>query len=466
MFWVNPLALFALAATAAPILIHILIQRRAERFPFPTLRFLQPTRLASIRRHVLEDPVLLAVRVAILAAAALALAGPLLLTASRRQAWDRRIVRAIVVDGDSSTAAPAPGGAGEQRAVLMQRQFDGQPLADGIRRAVLWLETSPPARREIVVLSPMPIGSIARTDISAVPGEIGIRFQRNATLPPAQTAAGGRVLTSDSVRAREVTLTGDRTSFRDADIDAVPVWPIDVVSRADDRPAIDSAIAAVRSQRVWSAPSGRRARVVLIPASADLKVRATSAADRSASGGVLAFGSAVADGVSDAVPIAVPWMAGAVVRIARDADLHAVSRSVPAGLADPRFASAPWQALAVAADGRPLAAAAGSSDRLLVASAGDATSLATPVLLRSIANAIAPLPDLRAAEVMPIADEVLRQWSRPPAPVVSPRMDTVEQDDRRWLWLAVVCLLALETWMRRARPAAVERRAAEDARVA
>ena len=86
MFWVNPLALFALAATAAPILIHILIQRRAERFPFPTLRFLQPTRLASIRRHVLEDPVLLAVRAAILAAAALALAGPLLLTASRRQA--------------------------------------------------------------------------------------------------------------------------------------------------------------------------------------------------------------------------------------------------------------------------------------------------------------------------------------------------------------------------------------------
>ena len=443
MFWVNPLALFALAATAAPILIHILIQRRAERFPFPTLRFLQPTRLASIRRHVLEDPVLLAVRAAILAAAALALAGPLLLTASRRQAWDRRIVRAIVVDGDSSTAALAPGGEGEQRAVMMQRQFDGQPLADSIRRAALWLETSPPARREIVLVSPMPIGSITHADIAAVPGEIGIRFQRSVTLPPARTAAAGHVLTSDGVRAREVTLTGDRTSFRDVDVNAVPVWPIDVVSGAGDRPAIDSAIAAVRSQRVWSAPSDRRARVVLIPAS-----------------------TAVADGASDAVPITVPWMADAVVRIARDGDLHAVSRNVPAGLADPRFASAPWQTLAVAADGRPLAAAAGSSDRLLVASSADATSLASPVLLRSIANAIAPVPDLQAAEVMPIADEVLRQWSRPPAPVVSPRIDTVEQDDRRWLWLAVVGLLALETWMRRLRPTAVERRAAEDARVA
>jgi len=174
----------------------------------------------------------------------------------------------------------------------------------------------------------------------------------------------------------------------------------------------------------------------------------------------------MADRASDAVPITVPWMADAVVRIARDTDLDAMSRTVPAGLADPRFASAPWQTLAVAADGRPLAAAAGSSDRLLVASAADATSLATPVLLRSIANAIAPVPDLQVAEVIPIADAVLRQWSRPPAPVVSPRIDTVEQDDRRWSWLAVVGLLALETWMRRLRPTAVERRAAEDARVA
>ena len=75
MIWLNPLGVFALAALAAPILIHILVQRRAERFPFPTLRFLQPTRLAAIRRHLLEDLPLLAVRAALLAAAVAALAG-------------------------------------------------------------------------------------------------------------------------------------------------------------------------------------------------------------------------------------------------------------------------------------------------------------------------------------------------------------------------------------------------------
>src|ERR1700704_209255 len=98
MFWLNPSALFALAAVAAPILIHILVQRRAERFSFPTLRFLQPTRLAAIRRHLLEDATMLAVRAAILAAAVAALAGPLIVTAARRQVWERRIVRAIVVE--------------------------------------------------------------------------------------------------------------------------------------------------------------------------------------------------------------------------------------------------------------------------------------------------------------------------------------------------------------------------------
>jgi hypothetical protein len=98
VFWLNPSALFALVAAVAPILIHLLVQRRAERFAFPTLRSLQPTRLAAIRRHVLEDLPLLAVRGALLAAAVAALAGPLFVTNARRQAWDRRVVRATVVD--------------------------------------------------------------------------------------------------------------------------------------------------------------------------------------------------------------------------------------------------------------------------------------------------------------------------------------------------------------------------------
>jgi hypothetical protein len=454
MSWLNPSALFAIAAVAAPILIHILVQRRAERFSFPTLRFLQPTRLAAIRRHLLEDPGLLAIRIGVLAAAVVALAGPLLVTAARRRAWDNRLTQAIVIDDDAPAAATGVPSGDDRPGATLQQRFAGPSLPDGIRRAVLWLENTPPARREIVIASPLPIGSITPADLTAIPGGIGVRFERRPTLPATRTVPGGRLLTPTGVRAREVTMSGERTSFRDLDASDPAVWPIEIVAPAADKPALDAAAVAVLSEHVWAAPPERRARVVLIPATPTSDV-------------VQALRPAVVNGVSDAVPITVPWMADAVARIARDADVQAASHRVTAGLTDGRFASAPWQVIAVAADGRSLAVAAGSADRLLVASAADAMNLATPVLLRSIANSIATVPDLQQAEVMPIADAVLKQWSRLPAPVVSPRIETVDRDDRRWLWLAAVCLLALEHWVRRARPVtASQQRKEADARVA
>ena len=176
---------------------------------------------------------------------------------------------------------------------------------------------------------------------------------------------------------------------------------------------------------------------------------------------------AVVDGLSNAAPITQPWMAAAAVRIARDPDLRAAGVRVADGLADARFAAAPWQTLASAANGRPLVVPAGSAKGIVVASAAPASDVATPVLLRSIADAIADVPDLQRAEVVPIADAVLQRWSRPPLPVTVPAIETIDQDDRRWLWVAVLCLLALESWVRRARSAQVSReRETEQARVA
>ena len=69
--------------------------------------------------------------------------------------------------------------------------------------------------------------------------------------------------------------------------------------RQPSEPAIDAAIAAVLSQRVWAAPPDRRARLVLSPA-----VRCVQACRGRR--------------VADAAPIEQPWMADAVARIARD----------------------------------------------------------------------------------------------------------------------------------------------------
>ena len=438
MLWLNPVALFALAAVAAPILIHILIQRRAERLPFPTLRFLQPTRLASIRRHLLEDLLLLAIRMAVLAAAVAALAGPLCVTAARRRDWDQRIVRAVVTDDRSpGRAAPFSERRAERPSPHMEETFAAASLPDGIRRAILWLDAAPPARREIVVSSPLPIGSITSADIAGIPAGIGVRFERTGTLPGTRTADAGRLLTPGAVRARQVTLSGDATSVRDTAVSDPMVWPVDVVSSKEDRPSIDAAIAAVLSQRVWAAPPDRRARLVL----------ASVAQPR------LDVAQALRLAISDASLIQQPWMADAASRIARDPDVRAAAARVSAGSPDARFVAAPWQTLASAADGRPLIVVAGSPNRFVVASAAPATDLMTPLLLRSIANAMTTVTDLQRAEVVPISDAQVQQWSRPSASSASPRIENMDQDDRRWLWLAVLCLLGLEMWIRRGRPA-------------
>jgi hypothetical protein len=95
--------------------------------------------------------------------------------------------------------------------------------------------------------------------------------------------------------------------------------------------------------------------------------------------------------------------------------------------------------------------AAATGRTLTIVSTAPADALITPVLLRSIANSIAPEADASSLEIMPIADSVLRAWTRPPGAVIDPRIDTVERDDRRWLWLAALVLLGVETWLRRSR---------------
>lgn len=428
MLWSSPLALLTLFAVTAPLLIHLLVQRHAERLPFPTLRFLRPTRLTAMRRHLLEDLPLLAVRAAVIAAAAAALAGPSIVTSARREAWNRRIVRAIVVDSSSNRADSRPPRTEEQP--FLEQTFGGSSLADGLRRATIWLQSAPPARREIVFVSTLAIGSITEGDLASIPAGTGVRFERTGALPPTRTVPGGRLLTPASALARQVMLTGAQTSVREVADNAPAAWPIEVVAETVDRTAVDAAVAAVRSQRVWGGPPDRRAQLLLV------KPRRSESAT--------------------AFPMQRPWMAAAAVRIAADHDVRAAGVRVAAGLTDPQFQTAPWQTLAAAADGRPVAAAAASPDRLLVASAAPAADVATPVLLRAIANAIADIPDLRGVEVLPIADDVLRRWSRPPSAAPAPRLETIDGDDRRWLWMAVLALLVLEQWIRRDRPASVD----------
>ena len=79
--WITPVALAGFALIALPIAIHLLVRQQTRQLAYPSLRFLRETALAAFRRRAIQDAALLACRVAIVAAAVMALAGPVLHTA-------------------------------------------------------------------------------------------------------------------------------------------------------------------------------------------------------------------------------------------------------------------------------------------------------------------------------------------------------------------------------------------------
>jgi hypothetical protein len=406
MIWLYPPVWLAVAAVAVPVVVHLLAHRRAERVPFPTLRFLRPTRLAAIRRRALEDVALLAVRSAIIVAAVAAFAGPLWVTSARQAQWNQRLVTETV---------------------------DSSPVSEGIHRAVARLESAPPARQELVIAAPLTIGSVTAADLAVIPAHVGIRFIRTGDLPAARTAEAPALLTPAGEVQRTVTLVGSKTRVREAPAAALAQWPIEIVAPARLQRTVDAVRAAVLGVRVPAPVPNRRALLVLLDA-------AQESTWRPALAGPTAAGPS---------PIRTPWVADAVARIARDPALLDESRRTARGIADRSLLQPPWHLLTAAADGRPVAVAAASGDRLLVVSIAADGDLLLPTLARAIAISLAPEPDLRGADIVPIRDGQLRAWTRAPGPPPPPRPENVERDDRRWLWAAVVLLLAIETWMRR-----------------
>jgi hypothetical protein len=154
---------------------------------------------------------------------------------------------------DADGAAAQPTGSVDQTA--LQREFTATSLRDGIHRAVAWLESSPPARRELLVASRFPIGSISAADIAAIPAAIGIRLERSGALPAAQTVDAGRLLEANAIVALQATLDGPRTIVRETTAADRAAWPIEIVSPPAAQPAVGRG-----RRRAVAARLGARAR--------------------------------------------------------------------------------------------------------------------------------------------------------------------------------------------------------------
>ncbi len=185
---------------------------------------------------------------------------------------------------------------------------------------------------------------------------------------------------------------------------------------------------------------------------------------------------------------------GVLTRIDRAAQLSVDATRVTEGVARPvpvdRVAIAARETdslLAAAALGAALDAGIPWSDfssRVLIVWEGaDETQVTARAAGARVIRMPRPAPDAAAADAVravlsrasrprlvdsvAISDEQLAAWSRPAGPP-SPTAPIRDEGDRRWVWAAVLALLALEWWLRGRRPArvAIDDQRSQEARVA
>jgi hypothetical protein len=405
MIWNAPAALAGLVLLAGPLLVHLLARQQAKRVVFPAMRFVPRTNAAAVRLRQPSDLALLLVRLAIVAAAVLAAARPVLVTPSRQQEWAARLARAVVVDTSPSVPmAPARAlAASEESGAIATRRFESPDLHHAIGAATDWLASAPWGRREIVVISDFQLGAIDAGDTAAVPREIGLRFVRAGSPAPAGRASspvqgwrGGAWTPNVAIDARGTAVTWRR----DGDA-AAPA----VVLRAPEADLAAARRALAAAESLGTHTDGRAIEIAF--AGADVPAPA---------------------------PPRAAWIANAAIALQRHALLAAADPAVEAGQ---------------------------RGDALFVRTTLRATSPLAPALVRATLEAVsAPIVD-RELEPGAIDAGTIAAWTRAPQP--PPARVPPDVSDGGWLWGVALALLALESWLRRARRAVHAEEAHADA---
>ena len=422
--WLQPSAFWGLGLLALPVAIHLLRTRHARRVPFPTVRFVQPSSTASVRIRPPSDLRLLAVRLLIVAAAVAAAAQPLWLSPSRLAAWHARVARAVVIETNGGVGAAGP----EARRVLAEAEAAGAlvhrieqaDLREGLRRARAWLDSAPPARREIVVVSAFRPGTLTPPTVAGIEPDIGLRFvpldsdRRSADLDgiPLLAAPDGRA------RAQRIRIAADGTHVR----------------------LEENAAAKTGSEglRVHGERSQADARRVVAP----LAAAGTPAPDP-AQPIALVFDGTPAPAAAN--PSFDRWMIATLAGIERDRELAALARETEAATLEHSEA---WTVLLADRSGRALVRAAALDGELLLAAAVPASSYFAAALARAaLVSRYGPI-ERPEQEVLTIPRERLASWSRQPGPVDAQAWRRSDRSDARWLWAAALALLVAEAWLR------------------
>jgi hypothetical protein len=251
--FLHPAVWLAAVAIGLPIAIHLLTRARRKPVRFPSIRFLETTRLSASSRHAIEDWPLLLLRIATVLLAVAALAGPVLVTPGREEAWRARVARAVVLE--DRTAAPED----ELRSAAVARTFARQRLRDAVADGVRWLEQQEPTTREIVVLSAFRRGSTDAADFAAVPIDLGIRLVRTGDGSSRREREISRLLWRDGrvVRVVErITLTPEATEIRELESATLDEVPVRVTASPEEQHVADAGLRAVLRRGLRLPPAG------------------------------------------------------------------------------------------------------------------------------------------------------------------------------------------------------------------
>jgi hypothetical protein len=442
----NPLAWIALATLLVPIAIHLLVRAPARPIVLASLRFVPASPMRALRRRLLDDGVLLALRLAVLALAVAALADPLATPACRRATWNGRLARAVVADPRADAAIIDR--VRQQPAAFATHVVRSADAASGLAAALVWLDAAPPARREVVFVGPFTLGTVDDHALRAAPVSVGLRFVRTPAPDVPASMAGATVTTIDAgqrlmARAPQVRWAGEQlvagpgalTPLSEPAIEptahgwkAVPLG-VEIIGPAEARPALRAALVAAVAVGVPVPSAGARRPIVVV-------------ADPTGE---------VAGATPDVEEVSSPWMADVADAIARDMALARDLRGVRAVEAD--APGAPWRAVLRDVDARVMAAVAASVRQaaLVIRVRAPAASAAVAGILRSALDASVDTRPLANAEKVLIADARLAAWTRPPGAVEADALATPQASDRAWLWGAALAALAAESLLRRRR---------------
>ena len=395
--WLYPAALAGLLAVAGPVIVHLLRRAHARQVIVPTVRFFPATRESAVRMKAPSDVGLLLVRMAIVASAALALARPLWLTDARRDAWDARIARVIVVDETQPLATDTVDGIlrAETEGARHRLVVHATDVASALQRAADWLAHAPPARREIVVISSFAHGALSAADVADVPQSFGLRF---VSVDPQPSGGTPRVslLTEEGRAEGAVRVEGERTGL------SVNVSP----------EGLTHGSGALEGLRIL-APAGQSnavARVLTVVSS--VGTFAPSAEQPI----VISFRGVPSSPTT--TPVAA-WSVGAARRFLATSAIEGVPVRVH------------------------------PSDALMIHADVEVNSVEAARVVKAALDARMDVDALRAAEVVRIPRQQLALWSREPGPADPSAWQQSDESDARWLWGAALALLLIETVMRR-----------------